>query len=235
MPRAPAGTCARWPPAGRSRWPRRRPASAPPTGRRPAGRARPPLVRRPTASAGLTRPPLGGDVGEGHQAHRSPPVVEQPGEGLDRDLAVLVVGHHLECTPSRRSACSRVIHPVAYSAPPVRARSPGRRPAPERLVPGEGGVLDEHLGRRGADQGGDLGVGGVALAGPLLGQLVAAHHGLGPQPLDLSVEHHPGRQAAAGVVEVGDGLAPGCRPAPGRRRSTGSDDPAASAGHGPRT
>jgi hypothetical protein len=84
-------------------------------------------------------------------------------------------------------------------------------------VPADGGVLDEgDLVRRGADERRDLVVGAGLLGGPGGGQLVTAGDGLGPQPLDLGVEHHPGWQAAAGVVEVDDLVAArGVGPRPG--------------------
>jgi CBS domain-containing protein len=77
-------------------------------------------------------------------------------------------------------------------------------------VPGERRVLDQRdLVRPGADQRGHLGVGRRVVAGAPVRQLVAPDAGLGLQPLDLSVDDRPGRQAGSRVVEVHDLLAAG--------------------------
>jgi hypothetical protein len=169
-------------------------------------------------------------VGHGHEPHRAGTVVvEGPRQRLDRHLAVLVVRHHLDGHPE---APLRLEHAdEAAGVLGVARQHPVAGPQPERpegLVPGERGVLDEgDLAGAGADEGGDLCVGGGAVVGPFGGELVAAREGLGPQPLDLGVEHRAGGQAASGVVEVGHDVAAGrVRPGPldvdaGRGAGTG--------------
>jgi hypothetical protein len=145
-------------------------------------------------------------VSEGDQAHGPATVVQPAGQLVDRDLPVLVVGHDLDGDAEPALGLQHADEPGGVLGPrgedPV-AGPQGQRP--ERLVPADGGVLDQRdLVRRGSDERGDLVVGAGLLCGPGGGELVAAGDGLGPQPLDLSVQHHPRRQAAAGVVEVDD-------------------------------
>ena len=154
----------------------------------------------------VDQPTLGGHV---RQRHQPGSLVQHRLQRGHVDLTLLVVGHHrdldtldLRC-PEQAAHVARVF--ALRREDPITGLETQRG---ERGIPAPRGRLDERpvLGPTTAQRRGVV-IHRLERLGPVVGHLVAAALGLGPQVPDHGLDHHRGREARTGVVEMDDGCA----------------------------
>jgi len=158
---------------------------------------------RADGGGGVDQAALGRHVGDGDQPHA---LVEHPGERLDRELPVLVVGDHLDAGPGpARHLPGRDHVAGVLGARDQDAVAWGEAHRVEGHVPGPGRVLDHgQLPRLAADQRCQRLVGALDLGVLSLLGLVAADGGLQLEVAEDRVQHRSWGQPRTRVVEVQD-------------------------------